>query len=128
MKGASIQRIYVSVGSEGLRVEEDGERYAFPALPCLVKSVTGGGDALLAGIVHAGPDASVEETARWGLACARCAVESPEQLRLIIRESKATGHCEGIFYWEPECRPFQYKLGAFDSEGRPTVIMDGFKE
>lgn len=27
---------------------------------------------------------------------------------------------------EPECRPFQYKLGAFDSEGKPTVIMDGF--
>lgn len=51
-----------------------------------------------------------------------------DQLRRIIRESKATGHCEGIFYWEPECRPFQYKLGAFDSKGRPTVIMDGFKE
>ena len=50
-----------------------------------------------------------------------------EQLRRIIRESRATGHCEGIFYWEPECRPFQYRLGAFDSEGRPTVIMDGFK-
>ena len=51
-----------------------------------------------------------------------------DQLRRIIRESKAMGHCEGIFYWEPECRPGQYKLGAFDSEGKPTVIMDGFKE
>ena len=51
-----------------------------------------------------------------------------DQLRRIIRESKATGHCEGIFYWEPECRPFQYKLGAFDSEGKPTVIMDGFED
>lgn len=51
-----------------------------------------------------------------------------DQLRRIIRESRATGHCEGIFYWEPECRPGQYKLGAFDSEGRPTVIMDGFGE
>lgn len=49
-----------------------------------------------------------------------------DQLRRIIRESRATGHCEGIFYWEPECRPFQYKLGAFDSEGKPTAIMDGF--
>lgn len=39
---------------------------------------TGGGDALLAGIVHAGPSASIEDTARWGLECARCAVESPE--------------------------------------------------
>ena len=51
-----------------------------------------------------------------------------DQLRRIIRESKAGGHCEGIFYWEPECRPGQYKLGAFDSEGKPTVIMDAFNE
>ena len=51
-----------------------------------------------------------------------------DQLRRIIRQSRATGHCEGIFYWEPECRPSQYKLGAFDSEGKPTVIMDGFEE
>jgi len=50
------------------------------------------------------------------------------QLSRIISESKATGHCEGVFYWEPECRPSQYKLGAFDSYGRPTVIMDAFKE
>ena len=40
----------------------------------------------------------------------------------------ATGCCEGIFYWEPEYRPGQYKLGAFDSSGQPTVIMDGFGE
>lgn len=51
-----------------------------------------------------------------------------DQLRRIIRESRATGHCEGIFYWEPECRPSQYKLGAFSSDGRPTAIMDGFSE
>ena len=49
-------------------------------------------------------------------------------LARIIRESRATGHCEGVFYWEPECRPGQYKLGAFTSDGRPTVIMDGFRE
>lgn len=35
-----------------------------------------GGDALLAGIVHAGPGASIAESAKWGLECARCAVES----------------------------------------------------
>jgi pseudouridine kinase len=71
-------RRYVSVGAEGLRVQADGRLYEFPALPCLVRNVTGGGDALLAGIVHAGPDATVEESARWGLECARCAVESPK--------------------------------------------------
>ena len=51
-----------------------------------------------------------------------------DQLRRIIRESRATGHCRGIFYWEPECRPDRYKLGAFGSDGRPTTIMDGFDE
>ena len=71
------QRRYVSVGAEGLKVKAEGRLYEFPALPCIVRNVTGGGDALLAGIVHAGPSASVEESARWGLECARRAVESP---------------------------------------------------
>ena len=53
-----------------------------------MKNVTGGGDALLAGIVHAGPDASVEETARWGLSCARCAVESPDAVSNDIKSIK----------------------------------------
>ena len=80
------QRRYVSVGAEGLKVEADGRQFEFPALPCLVRNVTGGGDALLAGIVHAGPDASVEESARWGLECARCAVESPKAVSEKIKE------------------------------------------
>ena len=78
LPGAHVERRYVSVGAEGLRVESQGKTHEFPALPCIVRSVTGGGDALLAGIVHAGPSASIEDTARWGLECARCAVESPE--------------------------------------------------
>lgn len=53
-----------------------------------------------------------------------------DQLARIIRESKTltNGHCKGIFYWEPQCRPNMYQLGAFDSKGAPTAIMDGFKE
>lgn len=85
---ASIQRRYVSAGAEGLRVEENGRLYEFPALPCIVRNVTGGGDALLAGIVHAGPGASVEESARWGLECARCAVESPDAVSNEIKNIK----------------------------------------
>ena len=61
-----------------MEVTEGDVTRDFPALPCTVRNVTGGGDALLAGIVHAGPGASVEETARIGLLCARCAVESEE--------------------------------------------------
>ena len=80
------QRRYVSVGAEGLKVEADGQLYEFPALPCIVRNVTGGGDALLAGIVHAGPGASIEESARWGLECARCAVESPNAVSEEIKK------------------------------------------
>ena len=72
-------RRFVTRGAEGLEVTEStGSVTLFPALPCTVRNATGGGDALLAGIVHAGPDASVEEAARIGLLCARCAVESDE--------------------------------------------------
>lgn len=43
---------------------------------------------------------------------------------LIRRMKEDTGgRCKGVFYWEPECRPSQYKLGAFDEEGHPTDIM-----
>lgn len=43
----------------------------------------------------------------------------------LIRRMKedTDGKCKGVFYWEPECRPSQYKLGAFDEQGHPTDIM-----
>lgn len=52
------------------------------------------------------------------------------QLKRLIHECKTmtNGHCLGVFYWEPECRPSQYKLGAFTEDGHPTAIMDGFLE
>lgn len=71
-------RRYITRGAEGLEVTANGRTSLFPALPCTVRNATGGGDALLAGIVHAGPKASVEEAARIGLMCARCAVEADE--------------------------------------------------
>ena len=81
-------RRYFSRGAEGLEVTEGGVTKHFPALPCTVRNATGGGDALLAGIVHAGADASVEETARIGLLCARCAVESDEAVNDNLKNLK----------------------------------------
>lgn len=71
-------RRFITRGADGLEVTADGRTSLFPALPCTVRNATGGGDALLAGIVHAGPGATVDEAARIGLLCARCAVESDE--------------------------------------------------
>ncbi len=55
--------------------------------------------------------------------------EGKRQLTRIIQESlnQTSGRCKGVFYWEPECKPWPYKLGAFTADGRPTVIMDAFK-
>lgn len=53
-----------------------------------------------------------------------------DQLRMLIKKCRTLtfGRCRGVFYWEPECRPSQYKLGAFTEDGHPTVIMNGFME
>ena len=61
------------------------------------------------------------------LASASVLEEGYQQLARIIKEAKEAG-CKGVFYWEPECKPSQYKLGAFTEDGRPTRIMDAFKE
>ena len=55
--------------------------------------------------------------------------EGRRQMARVIRESlnETDGRCKGVFYWEPECKPGQYRLGAFTADGRPTVIMDAFK-
>ena len=54
--------------------------------------------------------------------------EGRRLLTRVIRESRGetNGRCRGVFYWEPQCLPGGYKLGAFDSKAAPTVIMDGF--
>ena len=56
--------------------------------------------------------------------------EGRRQLTRVIREARyeTEGHCRGVFYWEPQCMPGGYKLGAFDSKGTPTAIMNGFIE
>ena len=55
--------------------------------------------------------------------------EGERLLGRLITESRSLGEaCQGIFYWEPECRPSQYRLGAFDSRGYPTVIMNAFSK
>ena len=43
---------------------------------------------ILAGIVHAGANASVERAAKAGLECARCAVESPDAVSSEIKKLK----------------------------------------
>ncbi|MBQ3634714.1 MAG: glycosyl hydrolase 53 family protein [Bacteroidales bacterium] len=57
-------------------------------------------------------------------------VEGRRLLTRVIKEarSRTDGHCRGVFYWEPQCLPGGYKLGAFDSNAAPTQIMEAFLE
>ncbi|WP_280647680.1 MULTISPECIES: glycosyl hydrolase 53 family protein [unclassified Dysgonomonas] len=63
------------------------------------------------------------------LADAAVLAEGKTMLSRIIKEcsENTNGRCKGVFYWEPECKPSQYRLGAFTEDGYPTVIMDAFK-
>ena len=73
-----VDRRFVSLGADGLEVVEGDTKYHFPALPCHVVNATGAGDALMAGIIHAGPEATIEEAAHIGLLCAKHNIESPD--------------------------------------------------
>ena len=51
--------------------------------------------------------------------------ESARQMALTMTLARQSEHCHGVFYWAPESRPHDgYSLGAFGSDGRPTIIMD----
>ncbi len=56
--------------------------------------------------------------------------EGRRQLTRVIREAQTEtqGRCRGVFYWEPQCLPGGYKLGAFNSNAAPTAIMEAFVE
>lgn len=56
--------------------------------------------------------------------------EGRRQLTRVIKEARSmtNGHCRGVFYWEPQCLPGGYKLGAFDHNATPTAIMEAFVE
>jgi len=73
-----VDRWFVSLGAEGLVTVEGDTKKHFPVLPCHVVNATGAGDALMAGIIHAGLKASIEEAAHIGLLCAKNNIESPD--------------------------------------------------
>ena len=73
-----VDRRFVSLGAEGLEVVEGEAKHRFAALPCHVVNATGAGDALMAGIIHAGSKATIAEAAHIGLLCAKNNIESPD--------------------------------------------------
>ena len=54
--------------------------------------------------------------------------ETYDMLTRLIAGAKGTGHCLGVFYWEPETPESEgYKMGAFENN-MPTHALDAFTE
>ncbi len=84
---SGVSRMFVSLGSEGVEVIEDGAVTSIPPIPVTgIVNTTGAGDALLAGIVHCGPEAPAAEAAAFGQECARFALLSPSAVSDRLRE------------------------------------------
>ena len=80
-----IDRRFISLGPDGLDVVENSKTIHFDALPCEVVNTNGSGDALMAGLVHAGPQATVEVAAQTGLRCAKITVECPDTVNKQLK-------------------------------------------
>lgn len=89
-----VDRRFVSLGADGLAVVEGDAKHHFPALPCHVVNATGAGDALMAGIIHAGPEATIAEAAHIGLLCAKNNIESPDTVNQHWTRDFGTMTCD----------------------------------
>lgn len=85
-KAKGVDRLFVSLGADGLEVTIEKKTSHFPALPCDSVNATGAGDALMAGIIHAGPDANAKEAAKEGLLCAKIACECPDTVNKQLKQ------------------------------------------
>lgn len=81
-----IGRRFVSQGVDGVDVIENNVTTHFESLPCEVVNATGSGDAMMAGLVHAGPQASIEEAVRIGLRCAKITAECPDTVNKQLKQ------------------------------------------
>ncbi len=74
-----LQRVCISLGTEGVYCAWDTERCLAPCPETRLVNASGGGDAMMAGFVRAFLDGlPIDRAARFALACSSIAVESPE--------------------------------------------------
>lgn len=76
-----LQRVFLSLGAEGLYAADHNCAVRRPCLPAEVKNATGAGDAFMAALVWAWLEGTgLEETARYAQAAAAIAVEGAQTI------------------------------------------------
>lgn len=59
---------------------------------------------------------------------ARCNADAADYMAYVTTAAQASGICDGIFYWEPECVGYHnYSMGAMNRDGRPNAVWDYVK-
>ncbi len=80
-----IQRVFISLGPDGVLAADKTEMLCLPNFPARVKNATGGGDAFMAGLLWAYVQGlSLRESARAGLAASSLAVEGAQTINEAI--------------------------------------------
>lgn len=81
-----LRRVFISMGAEGLYcASADGARCRLSCLPTKLRNATGGGDALMAGIVSGfSRGLSMRESGLLGLACGSICVEGTDTINSAL--------------------------------------------
>lgn len=86
-----LQRVVISLGSEGVFAADQNGRCRLPVLPSKMVNTTGCGDAFMAAITWAYlADLSLELTIKAGLSASAIAMESPETINPAMSEQVLT--------------------------------------
>ncbi|MBP3893756.1 MAG: MarR family transcriptional regulator [Atopobiaceae bacterium] len=84
---SGLERVFISLGADGLHCAEQSESCRLPLLPCRVVDTTGGGDAMMAGLIWAHlHDLDLRQSGLAGLAASAIAVESDRTVSAAMSE------------------------------------------
>lgn len=101
-----LRRVCVSLGSRGVCCAWGTERCLVPCPETRLVNSSGGGDALMAGLIRAFLDGlSMEDSARFALACSSIAVESEETVNPRLSLESAQKRAVGAVIGRPEKTP-----------------------
>ena len=93
--GTGLERVFVSLGSEGVLCADHTHRTLLPPLETRVANTTGAGDAMMAAITWSWLCGhSLEEGGRAGIAAAAICVESPDTISASMSEDALLARME----------------------------------
>lgn len=92
-----VKNLYVSLGAEGVYYVGEGGTFRIKAKDLKIESATGGGDALVSGLVYAYLHGlNAQDGLKFALACSTITLESKSTVSIQISEQKAKQYVGSI--------------------------------